>query len=87
MKHRWTKEEREFLKSDLTNSEISERLDIPVSKVRRARRYYTGHYCELTNARDTDHKGSEARILDLAKRIGVRIDTKRNGVRIERSEI
>lgn len=76
-KHRWTKEEREFLKSDLTNSEISERLDIPVAKVRRARRYYTGHYCELTNARDTDHKDSEARILDLAKRLGVRIDSRK----------
>ncbi len=76
-KHDWTEAEKKYLWTDMTNSEISEEIGVPVDKVRRARRYYTGHYCELTNARDTDHKDSEARILDLAKRLGVRIETAR----------
>ena len=77
MKHSWTKEEKILLTTDMTNSEISEELGIPVDKVRRARRYYTGHYCELANARIDDRRiNSEARILDLAKRLGIRIGRK-----------
>lgn len=73
-KHIWTDEEKKILRSFLTNSEISEELGIPVEKVRRARRYYTGHYCEIANARIDDHRiSSEARILGLAQKIGVRI--------------
>ena len=74
-KHDWTEAEKKYLWTDLTNSEIAEEIGIPVDKVRRARRYYTGHYCELANARIDDHRiSSEARIMDLAKRIGVRIE-------------
>jgi hypothetical protein len=61
----------------MTNSEISEEIGVPVDKVRRARRYYTGHYCEMSNARIDDRRiSSEARILDLAKRLGIRIGRK-----------
>ena len=65
------------MRTDLTNSEISEQTGIPVERVRRARRYYTGHYCEMSNARIDDRRISgEARILDLAKRLGIRIGRK-----------
>ena len=73
-KHDWTEAEKKYLWTDMTNSEISEEIGVPVDKVRRARRYYTGHYCEMSNARIDDRRiSSEARILDLAKRLGVRI--------------
>ena len=73
-RHIWTEEEKRCLRTDLTNSEIAEELGISVDKIRRARRYYTGHYCEMKNARINDHLiSSEARIIDLAKRLGVRI--------------
>lgn len=74
-KHDWTEAEKKYLWTDMTNSEISEEIGVPVDKVRRARRYYTGHYCEMANARINDHRIShEARIIGLAKRIGVRLE-------------
>ena len=74
-KHDWTEAEKKYLWTDMTNSEISEEIGVPVDKVRRARRYYTGHYCELANARIDDHRiSNEARVINLAKRIGVRIE-------------
>lgn len=76
-KHDWTEAEKKYLWTDMTNSEISEEIGVPVDKVRRARRYYTGHYCEMSNARIDDRRISgEARILDLAKRLGIRIGRK-----------
>jgi len=76
-KHDWTEAEKKYLWTDMTNSEISEEIGVPVDKVRRARRYYTGHYCEMSNARIDDRRiSSEARILDLAKRLGIRIGRK-----------
>lgn len=75
IKHDWAEAEKKYLWTDMTNSEISEEIGVPVDKVRRARRYYTGHYCEMSNARIDDHRiSSEARIIGLAKRIGVRIE-------------
>lgn len=74
-KHDWTEAEKKYLWTDMTNSEISEEIGVPVDKVRRARRYYTGHYCEIANARIDDHRiSSEARIIGLAQRIGVRLE-------------
>lgn len=74
MKHRWTAKEIDLLFTNKTNEMISHEIGLPEITVGSARRYYTGHYCEPDKARYRDQEiASEARIVKLAKEMGVRI--------------
>ena len=74
MKHRWTANEIDLLFTNKTNEMISHEIGLPEITVRSARRYYTGHYCEPDKAIYRDQEiASEARIVKLAKEMGVRI--------------
>ena len=64
-----------MLFTNKTNEMISHEIGLPEITVRSARRYYTGHYCEPDKARYTHERiMSEVRIIDLAEKLGIRID-------------
>lgn len=73
--HKWTASEQAMLWSDMSNEDISIQMNISPKAVRSARRYYTGHYCEPAKARYRDRNiEGEARIIELAHKIGARIE-------------
>lgn len=67
-----------LLRSQMSNEEIAGRLGVPESRVRAARYYYTGHAIPFDpdtmrmpeRFSDTE---KEARIIDLCKKLGIRI--------------
>ena len=76
---KWTDEQKEMLKSDMSNEEIAAEVGRSVTAVQSARMYYTGHTVELARAKTLDSQKiasitSEARILDLAKKMNIRIE-------------
>ena len=73
---RWTEEEKEMLYSDMTSREIAIKVDKPIDLVRKVRYYHTGHYdaIEMPVGREyISPKEAEARILKLAKDMGVKL--------------
>ena len=73
--HRWTAKEIDLLFTNKSNEMISHEIGLPEITVRSARRYYTGHYCEPDKARYRNEEiMSEVRIIDLAEKLGIRID-------------
>ena len=75
---RWTMEEKNLLWTIRSNHDIAEELGRSVVSVKNARFFYTGHYCprEYARPKKTEYNGvrSEIRILDLAKKIGVKLE-------------
>ena len=75
---KWTKEKRDMLFSDMTNEEIAHIVGKSIVVVKRARFYYTEH---TTNRSNWEPNGEqlarkaegEARILDLAKKMNIKI--------------
>lgn len=75
---KWTKEKRDMLWSDMTNEEIAERLGKSVMLIKRARFYYTGHTTnrskwEINYEQKRNKVEGEARILDLARKMNIKI--------------
>ena len=77
VQQKWTKEEKALLWSMKTNEEIAKELNRTVTAVERARYYYTGHVCEIENAKARFSQESqiakEARIINLCHQLGVRL--------------
>ena len=75
IKRKWTKEEIGLLWSNKTNKEIAEETGRNFETVRRMRKYYTGFSSEKRYTReDMALAYSEARIITLARKLGVRIE-------------
>ena len=73
----WTKEERDLLRTDLTNEEISERTQRPLMGVKKARYKYTGHSVEKAKHRfkpTLDRSDSEARIIAKCFELGIKLE-------------
>lgn len=75
---KWTKEKRDMLWSDMTNEEIAEKLGKSVMLIKRARFYYTGHTTnrskwEMNYEQKRNKVEGEARILDLARKMNIKI--------------
>ena len=75
---KWTKEKRDMLWSDMTNEEIAKKLGKSIMLVKRARFYYTGHTTNRSNWEANYEKirsqaEKEARILDLAQKLNIKI--------------
>ena len=76
---RWTPEEISLLYTDRSSEDIAEELGRSVVGVKRMRYYHTGHYIPRDKAEPTEREQlsplrSEVRILDLAKKIGVKLE-------------
>ena len=74
----WTKKMRDMLWTDMTNEEIAEKLGKSVVAIKRARFYYTGHMTRRSEWKPTPEQAikraeGEARILDLAKKLNIKI--------------
>lgn len=76
-RHEWTQEEKKMLHSNKTNEEIAEEIGVSICAVKKSRYYYTGHEVEPDRWRKDNPSRisveSEARILSLAKKIGVKL--------------
>ena len=76
---RWIDEQKDMLRSDMSNEEIAAEVGRSVTAVQSARMYYTGHTVELARAKILDRQKisrimSEARILDLAQKMNIKIE-------------
>lgn len=77
----WTDAELAMLYTNLTNEEIAKEIGRTKKAVRKKRYLITGHYVENEKQRDPmpphisvfDERYKEARILSLAKRMGVKL--------------
>ena len=75
---KWTDEEITLLRSDLTNTEIAEKINRTTLSVRDARYHYTGHNVEKAKQRIRptviNQSDSEFRIIALCNKLGVKIE-------------
>ena len=74
--HRWTEKEKSLLFTTMTNEQIAKELNMPIKSIGHARRYYTGKYSSPNYylSKHWEKIDKEARIYDLARKLGVRIE-------------
>ncbi len=76
---KWTKSQKDLLHSQKSNEEIATETGRSLRAVENARTYYTGHTTTLDKARPNNEERmakayGEARILDLAKKMNIKIE-------------
>lgn len=73
---RWSEQEKALLFTRLTNEQIAKKTNKSAKNVGRVRRYYTGSYAapNFYLAKHAASLDKEARIYDLARKLGVRIE-------------